>query len=247
MAIRARSARLVHRIGRRPTLTAAAVAALFVAPACMSDGGGSTGTTTTTTPSTTTSTPASTPVTSVVVEGRPLRRRWRRWRQELLIPPDDGRHGLTARIEYASVASFAELALQLMALGAPPTLVARCHRAALDEIGHAAIADALDGRPQERFAPIPHLLGRRIGGLSRTRRGQVARLAIDSYRDGWLTEGLAAARLERRAASTTDPEDRAALERVAADERGHADLARDVVLWCFGIQPRSVGRALARA
>lgn len=228
-------------------LTAAAVAALFMAPACASDGAGSTGgATTTTAPSTTTSAPASTAVTGMVVEGRPLRRRGRR-RRELLLPMDDGCHDLTARAEYASVASFAELALQLMAFGAPATLVARCHRAALDEIGHAATADALGGRAVAPFAPVPHLLGRRIGQRCRTRRAQVVRLALDSYRDGWLNEGLAAARLEVRAATATDPDERAALERVAADERGHADLARDIVLWCFDLQPRGVGRALARA
>jgi len=160
---------------------------------------------------------------------------------------DDGCHDLMARTEYASVASFAELALQLMALGAPATLVARCHRAALDEISHAAIADALVGRPQEPFAPVPHLLGRRIGRRCRTRGAQVARLALESYRDGWLNEGLAAKSLEVRAAAASDPGTRAALERIAADERGHADLGRDVVLWCFEVQPRSVGRALARA
>jgi hypothetical protein len=229
-------------------LTAAAVAALFMAPACGSNGAGSTGgSDTTTAPSTTTSPSESTAVTSTVIEGRPLRRRGRWRRRELLLPVDDRRHALTARAEYASVASFAELALQLMALGAPATLVARCHRAALDEISHAAIADALDGRPHEPFAPVPHLLGRRIGRRCRTRRAQVARLALDSYRDGWLNEGRAAARLDVRAAAASDPNERAALERVAADERGHADLARDVVLWCFELQPRSVGRALPRA
>lgn len=246
----ATSARLpVHapRIGRRSVLTAAAVAALFVAPACTPGGGSTGGTTTTTTPSATTSTPVTTGVTGTVIEGRPLRRRRRGRRHEFLIPSDDGRHDLTARAEYASVASFAELALQLMAVGAPSTLVARCHYAALDEIAHAATADELAGRPQEPFPPVPHLLGRRIGTRSRTRRAQVAKLALDSYRDGWLNEGLAAARLEMRAAAAADPQEQAALQGMAADERRHADLARDVVLWCFEMHPRSVGRALARA
>lgn len=239
MVTRAHAAGRIRRIGRRPVLTAAAVAALFLSPSCASSGNGSTGGTTTTT----TAPPAT---TSVIVEGRPLRRRGRRGRHEPLLPVDDGCHGLTARAEYASVASFGELALQLMALGAPTTLVARCHRAALDEIAHAATADVLDGRPQEPFASVPHLLGRRVGSRYRTRRAQLARLAVDSYRDGWVNERLAAARLEARAAAMTDRTKRAALEQVAKDEWRHADLARDVVLWCFDMQPRSVARALAK-
>lgn len=248
MATRVRAASRIRLIGRRPVLTATAVAALFLWPACASESGGPTGATSTTTnPNPTTSTPASTPVTGEVIEGRPLRRRGRRRRNELLLPLNDGRHDLTARAEYASVASFAELALQLMALGAPTTLVARCHRAALDEIDHAAVADALDGRLEEPFAPIPHLLGRRIGMRCRTRRAHLARLAVASYRDGWVNERSAAARLVERASAATDPEVRAALKRVAADEGRHADLAQDIVLWCFEMQPHSVGRALARA
>ena len=245
MAIRAGFRWRLGWIRRTPILTTAALAALFVAPACSSVGGGSTSCTTTA-PSTTTSTPASTSAPVTVLEGRPLRRRGgRRWHDPLL-PADDGRHDLTARAEYASVASFAELALKLMAFGAPPTLVARCHRAALDEIAHAATADALSGCSHESFAPVPHLLGRRIGSRCRTRRSHFAQLAVDSYHDGWLNEGVAAARLEERATATTDPVERATLQAVAADEREHADLARDIVLWCYEMEPRSVGRALAK-
>lgn len=149
-------------------------------------------------------------------------------------------------MEYASVASFAELGLQLMALGAPTALVLRCHRAGLDEISHATVLDRLSGGERTGFGPIPHLLGRRIGGRLSTRRRRLARIALESYRDGWLNEGASAAEMEERARSASTPEERRAFERIAGDERRHADLGRDVVLWCFGEAPGGVGRVLAR-
>lgn len=152
-----------------------------------------------------------------------------------------------ARIEYASVASFSELGLTLMALGAPTALVARCHRAAMDEIRHAATLDRLAGRDSAPFGAIPHLLGRRIGGRSRSRRRHLARLAVESYRDGWLNEGASASEFEARALRAQGTEERRALERIAADERSHAELGRDVVLWCYEESPKSVGQALAGA
>jgi hypothetical protein len=45
-----------------------------------------------------------------------------------------------ARQEHASVAAFARVSLELMAVGAPPHLLEGCHRAALDEVGHARLA-----------------------------------------------------------------------------------------------------------
>lgn len=150
-------------------------------------------------------------------------------------------------MEYASVASFAELALQLIALGAPTELVMRCHRAGIDEIAHATVLDRLSGGERAGFGPIPHLLGRRIGGGRSTRRRRLARIAVESYRDGWLNEGASAADMEQRARTAGTPAERRAFERIAADERRHADLGRDVALWCFEEDPHCVGRALARA
>jgi hypothetical protein len=142
-------------------------------------------------------------------------------------------------------ASFAELSLQLMALGAPTALVRRCHGAGLDEIAHATVLDRLSGAERTGFGPIPYLLGRSIGGQLSTRRRRLARIALESYKDGWLNEGASAAEMEARGRSAATPEERRAFERIAGDERGHADLGRDVVLWCFGEEPRGVGRALA--
>ena len=235
----------------RRGLTAAAVAALFAAPACSVDAMRS-GTLRRQAPTTTSSMPPPGPGPSCVamgdgtmacsIPGRPLRRRRRRG---FLLPADVGA-GDEARMEYASVASFAELGLQLMALGAPTALVLRCHRAGLDEIAHATALDRLAGGERAGFGPIPHLLGRRVGGRMSTRRRRLARIAVESYRDGWLNEGTSAADMARRAGSAGTPAERHMFERIAADERRHADLGRDVVLWCFDEDPRGVGRALAR-
>jgi hypothetical protein len=237
---------------RRRALTAAAVMALFAAPGCSvfaeAVGRSSPPTTSSTRPF-----PADTGPNCVTysdgtmacsIPGRPLRRRRRRG---FLLPADDGVHSDEARIEYASVASFGELGLELMALGAPTALVARCHQAAMDEITHATALARLAGRDGSRFGAIPRLLGRRIGGRLRRRRGHLARIAVMSYRDGWLNEGLSAADMEARAQRAETSEERRAFERIAAEEHGHAELGRDVVLWCFEESPRAVGRALARA
>jgi hypothetical protein len=233
---------------RRRALTAAAVAALFTAPGCsfFSEAVGLNSP-----PRTSTTVPANMGPTCVDlgngmqscgIPGRPLRRRRRRG----LLLPEDGTHEDEARIEYASVASFGELGLELMALGAPTSLVARCHRAAIDEIGHATALDKLAGRDGSRFGAIPHLLGRRIGGRFRSRRRHLARIAVASYRDGWLNEGLSASDMAARAQRAESDDERRAFERIAAEERSHAELGRDVVLWCFEESPQSVGRALAR-
>lgn len=161
------------------------------------------------------------------------------------MPAEDGA-GDEARMEYASVASFAELGLELMALGAPTALVARCHRAGLDEIAHATALDRLAGQARAQFGAIPHLLGRRIGGRRSTRRRGLVRVAVASYRDGWLNESSSALDMEVRAQRAETDAERRTFERIAEDERRHADLGRDVVLWCFEEDPPAVGRALAR-
>lgn len=189
-----------------------------------------------------------------VVPGRPL---WGRRRRQLLPNCDSSDDGAQDRgleeagAEYASVASFGELALRLLAVGAPAALVGACHRAALDELRHAATVEVLAGRDAGgvTFGAFPGLLGRRIGGGGvarvRSRRAELRRIAVESYLDGWLNEGRAARELRGRAVHAASAVERDALMTMAEDEQRHADLAREIVTWCFEEEPVGVGRALA--
>ena len=191
--------------------------------------------------------------------GRPVRARSRRstgWFEDLApslgaLSPER-RRALAASWEraaleeHASVASFAELSLELLALGAPAELVARCHEAAIDEIAHAracfALASAYAGAPRgpDRL-PIAALRA----------SPSYASVGVASALDGCLNEGAAARNARAQIANETDPVVRAVLERIAEDEERHAALGADIVRLCTcegGVRTaEAVRRALARA
>lgn len=156
------------------------------------------------------------------------------------------------RTEHASVAAFARLTLDLMALGAPPALVAAANRDALDEIRHAelcfSLARALDGGSE---GPGPFPEAQRARTLPPSRGRALAKLAVDSLVDGALHEGVSARIIAQLAKRCEDAATRALLEELAADEGRHAAHGWDVVVWCVaeGGQPvvqalRSAARAL---
>jgi hypothetical protein len=152
------------------------------------------------------------------------------------------------RTEHASVAAFARLTLDLMALGAPPALVAGAQRDALDEIRHAelcfALARSIDGKSE---SPSSFPDAARARTLSRIRNVALAELAVDSLVDGALHEGVSArivAKLARRAA---DPSIRAILKQIAADEGRHSAHGWDVVRFCLAEGGEPVAHALAGA
>ncbi|MBX3185503.1 MAG: ferritin-like domain-containing protein [Labilithrix sp.] len=152
------------------------------------------------------------------------------------------------RTEHASVAAFARLTLDLMALGAPPDLVAAANRDALDEIRHAelcfALARAIDGRVESPGA-FPEAA--RARALSRSRTIALAELAVDSLVDGALHEGVSARIVARLARRCEEPRIRAILKEIAADEGRHARHGWDVVRWCLAEGGQPVARALAGA
>ncbi len=143
--------------------------------------------------------------------------------------------------EHASVASFARLSLELMALGAPPELVEAAHRAALDEVRHArlcfALASAYAGGPLgagELPVPPPRALG-------------LAELARESFVDGCLGEAMAAALARDELRDCDDPELSAVLRIIARDEARHAKLGWQIVAWCLREGGPEVARALEAA
>ncbi len=139
---------------------------------------------------------------------------------------------LVGRMEHASVAAFARFTLQLMALGAPPDLVGRSQRAGLDELGHARAAFGLAAAYAEApVGPGPLEVTDALG----------ARSAIDVLSDtvleGCIGETVAAIEAAETAAHATDPVIRAVLERIAREEREHAELAWCTVKWLVARSP----------
>ncbi|MCB9780704.1 MAG: ferritin-like domain-containing protein [Alphaproteobacteria bacterium] len=148
-------------------------------------------------------------------------------------PPGLAAHwARVAAMEHASVASFARFTLQLMALGAPPELLADAHAAGLDEIEHARLAYGLAGR----FAGHPLSAGPLpLAGLTvPTDPGEVLRGLVA---EACVGETLGVAEAHAALQGCTDPETRAVLARIVADEERHAGLAWRTLNWLLDQHP----------
>ncbi|PCC74341.1 hypothetical protein SAMN02745121_04442 [Nannocystis exedens] len=137
-----------------------------------------------------------------------------------------GHWAAVAALEHASVASFSAFTLDLMALGAPPELLAEAQRAALDEIEHARVAWSLaslwSGRP---LGPGPLALD---GFPS----GHVLEDIVEALvRDGCVGETLGAAEAQLCAELAAHPVLAARLADIAADETRHAAFAWRTLRW----------------
>jgi hypothetical protein len=153
--------------------------------------------------------------------------------------------------EADAVVAFTDLAARLTAVGAPPALVERCRRAAQDEARHTSDCDRLArhyGTPRPAIS-TPNLapVCQSLAHTARRRRTEIIRLAVESFIDGVVGEGFAAARLEAGARTIADPWAANMLRRIASDERGHAALGADIVRWCQGQARRPVIVALGRS
>lgn len=137
--------------------------------------------------------------------------------------------------EHASVAAFSQLALDLMAVGAPPELVRAAQRDALDEVAHAelcfAIARAIDGRVLSA-APFPEARTQRWL-FTQSKSVALSQMAIDALADGVLNEGIAARLLAELARECEEPEMAAMLRTMAADESRHAAHSWEIVEFCL--------------
>jgi hypothetical protein len=132
-----------------------------------------------------------------------------------------------ALAEHASIASFARATLELMAVGAPPSLLADTQRAGLDEIEHARLCCALASRyggaavqPGVLLAPPPRPAG-------------LARVAADTFAEGCVGETIAALAAQRAARGVVEPAVKEALAKLADDEARHAALAWSTVGWAL--------------
>jgi hypothetical protein len=157
-----------------------------------------------------------------------VNRRWGETRLDGLTPStEQAAYWLAvARMEHASVASFARFTNELLRFSAPPQLLAEALAAAADEIRHAehtfAIASAYAGAPLG-----PGAL--RVDALCPTDDPElfVTRLITE----GCVGETLGVAEILALLDGDLDPRLRPQLERIAADETRHAALAWKTLRW----------------
>ncbi|PRQ06723.1 ferritin-like domain-containing protein [Enhygromyxa salina] len=131
-----------------------------------------------------------------------------------------------AALEHASVASFARFGSQLLALGAPARLLLACKQAARDEVEHARLAYGLASA--YGGAPIgPGRLDLHDLVVEASWREVVHGLIVEACVGETLgvAEAMAAAERAREGAV------REVLERIAADELRHAQLAWQSLEW----------------
>jgi hypothetical protein len=146
-----------------------------------------------------------------------------------------------AAFEHASIASFAQLTLDLLSVGAPPDLLEATQRATLDEIEHARITFAL--ATAYAGAPVGPAALSALPGASRT----LAAIARSTFIDACVGESVASATLADGSRRASDPVLRDLLATMAEDEERHAELAWRIVAWALRSGDPEVARALAHA
>ncbi len=131
-----------------------------------------------------------------------------------------------ARMELASVASFARGALELMRLGAPSGLVAAYLEAARDEVTHARLCmEAARSRgARAQLGPVRALAPRSL---------DLAELAVTVLEEAALGETVAALQATRAARHSLNAGLAALQARIAADETRHAALAWRTLAWAL--------------
>lgn len=133
-----------------------------------------------------------------------------------------------ALMEHASVAAFARFVLQLLSLGAPPDLVADAAAAMQDEIRHAQDCFRLARRHASReLGPGPLPMG---GALEAS---DLTAVVLGTVREGCIGETLAALEAAEALRHCEDEIVRPVLERIAAEETRHAELAWRFVAWAL--------------
>jgi hypothetical protein len=145
--------------------------------------------------------------------------------------------------EHASIAAFSRLALQLLAHGAPSELLRAVHQAAIDEVAHAERCWAL----ARHFGGAPVFAGAFPFGEAVRVDGTLAALAADAVREGCLGETLGAHLASVAAELAPEPEVKAALGAIAAEESEHAVLSYRIVAWALGVGGAEVRAAVNAA
>ncbi len=137
-----------------------------------------------------------------------------------------------AAFEHASVASFSRFTLELLAVGAPASLVAGAVRATAEEIEHArlffALASYHGGAP---VGPGPLDVA---GALARV---DLESAAVRAAAEGCIAETISAWQAGEAARVTRDPVVAARLAELAEEELQHCELAWRFVRWALDRAP----------
>jgi len=143
-----------------------------------------------------------------------------------------------ARMEHASIAAFERATLELMAMAAPPALLAELQLAAGDEVVHAQRCFGLAARfSGEQREPGPlTVLEPRITGLTPEASAELisaqwVRLALDTFIEGCVGETIATLTARRAMRHCEDPATLATLALIVDDEGRHAGLAWQTIRW----------------
>lgn len=136
-----------------------------------------------------------------------------------------------AAAEHASVAAFARFSLELLAVGAPASLVTEAQRAGLDEIEHARACFAIAAAYGEGDVGLgPSALS--LSGV--TLRSDLAEIAAAVVSEACVGETFAALALAEAGERCEDASIREVLTRIADDEARHAELGFRFVAWALG-------------
>ncbi|MDP2317610.1 MAG: ferritin-like domain-containing protein [Pseudomonadota bacterium] len=148
---------------------------------------------------------------------------------------------VAAQDEHAAVAAFSRVALELLAVGAPASLVDATHRAARDEVRHArmgfGLASAYAGRV---VAP-----GRFPFAAPVMPSGDLVALAAAAAREGCVGETVSTLLALEALRRATDPAARGVLAAIGRDETRHAALAWRTVRWAMHAGGAPVRAAVA--
>lgn len=151
-----------------------------------------------------------------------------------------------AQKEHASVPAFSRVSWILAAVGAPAELLEWSHRAAMEEIAHTkacfALAAGYSGR-SFTVEPMPDLL---VRGALEVKGNALVVLATESLGDGCQLEDFNADVAAACAEGCEEPATRAVLQRIAREERTHADFSWAVLEWLVA-KDASLRPAIAEA
>jgi hypothetical protein len=145
--------------------------------------------------------------------------------------------------EHASIAAFSRFSLHLLAVGAPPELLAGAHQAALDEIGHARVCFDIAGvYAGEAVGPGPLVIPPDL--LGPLDLGSIAAAAVA---EGCVGETIAALEARTLARLAAPPAVQETLRRIADEEQQHASLSWRFAGWALSAGGEEVRAAMKRA